>query len=221
MRMTIIKGYEMPHNCYDCDLHNYHECDLTSESIEEDYCWNGDSREKHCPLREVEAIPKADYENRLKADLVAVLTELQLEVQEMDSGCGWEGYRPTAQVLEVIQQKINELPSVTPQEPMVIPIAEFKFDKDKLKELVDRAVLTVIPQEPTDKIFTKAELDSMAKAINYGWELRVNEVLDKIRAEIDNALSDGMIHKKTVLGIIDKYKAEIEPQESEVEDGTN
>ena len=41
------------------------------------------------------------------------------------------------------------------------------------------------------------------------------KVLDKIRAEIDNALSDGMIHKKTVLGIIDKYKAEIEPQESE------
>ena len=41
------------------------------------------------------------------------------------------------------------------------------------------------------------------------------EVLDKIRAEIYNALSDGMIHKKTVLGIIDKYKAEIEPQENE------
>ncbi len=35
-------------------------------------------------------------------------------------------------------------------------------------------------------------------------------VIDKIRAEIDNALSDGMIHKKTVLGIIDKYKAEQE-----------
>lgn len=35
-------------------------------------------------------------------------------------------------------------------------------------------------------------------------------VLDKIRAEIDNALSDGMIHKKTVLGIIDKYKADID-----------
>ena len=46
---------------------------------------------------------------------------------------------------------------------------------------------------------------------------KVNEVLDKIRAEIDNALSDGMIHKKTVLGIIDKYKADIEPQESEAE----
>ena len=34
----------------------------------------------------------------------------------------------------------------------------------------------------------------------------IAEVLDKIRAEIDNTLSDGMIHKKTVLGIIDKYK---------------
>ena len=35
-------------------------------------------------------------------------------------------------------------------------------------------------------------------------------ILDKIRAEIDNVLSDGMIHKQTVLGIIDKYKAESE-----------
>ena len=40
--------------------------------------------------------------------------------------------------------------------------------------------------------------------------LEQESVLDKIRAEIDNALSDGMIHKKTVLGIIDKYKAESE-----------
>ena len=58
--MTIINNYEMPENCYMCDLQNYHECDLTGESIEEDYCWNGDSREKHCPLREVEAIPKEE-----------------------------------------------------------------------------------------------------------------------------------------------------------------
>jgi exonuclease VII small subunit len=82
--MIIIKNYKMPHNCYACDLHNYHECDLTSESIEEDYCWNGDSREKHCPLREVEAIPKDQYEARLRADMVAMLTELQLEIEELD-----------------------------------------------------------------------------------------------------------------------------------------
>ena len=37
-----------------------------------------------------------------------------------------------------------------------------------------------------------------------------DKVLDKIRAEINNVLSDGMIHKRTVLGIIDKYKAESE-----------
>ena len=66
MGMTIINNYEMPANCYMCDLQNYHECDLTGESIEEDYCWNGDRREKHCPLREVEAIPKDQYEQRLK-----------------------------------------------------------------------------------------------------------------------------------------------------------
>lgn len=52
---------------------------------------------------------QADYVNRLKADLEAILVELQLDVEEMDSGCGWEGYRPTAQVIGLIQQKINEL----------------------------------------------------------------------------------------------------------------
>lgn len=31
----------------------------------------------------VEAIPKADYENRLKADMVAMLTEIQLEIEEL------------------------------------------------------------------------------------------------------------------------------------------
>ena len=57
----------------------------------------------------IEAIPKSDYEARLKGDLVAMLTEIQTEIKEMDSGCGWEGYRPTAQVIGLIQQKINEL----------------------------------------------------------------------------------------------------------------
>ncbi len=107
--MIIIENYRMPHNCYDCDIHNYHECSLTSESIEEDYCWNGDSREKHCPLREVEAIPKADYENRLKADIKAILIELQLEIKEHDPGCGWEGYADKNVIDCIIQEKINAL----------------------------------------------------------------------------------------------------------------
>ena len=57
----------------------------------------------------VDYILRADYENRLKADLVAMLTEIELEIEEMDSGCGWEGYRPTAQVIGLIQQRINSL----------------------------------------------------------------------------------------------------------------
>ena len=116
--MVTIKNYSMPHNCYDCDLHNYHECNLTSESIEDDYCWNGDSREKHCPLREVEAIPKSDYENRLKADMVAMLTEIQLEIKELwdnryDVWLDNQYYIGKSDTLEevdeVIQQKINAL----------------------------------------------------------------------------------------------------------------
>lgn len=103
MGMIIIKNYSMPHNCYDCDLHNYHECDPTSESIEQDYCWNGDSREKHCPLREVEAIPNADYENRLKADMVAMLTEIQLEIEELPM------YYDPLDISDLIRQKIDTL----------------------------------------------------------------------------------------------------------------
>ena len=117
MGMTIINNYEMPSNCYMCDLHNYHECDLTGESIEEDYCWNGDSREKHCPLKEVEAIPKDQYE----ADMVAMLTELQLEIKELwdsryDVWLDNQYYIGKSDTLEevdeVIQQKINLLKEV-------------------------------------------------------------------------------------------------------------
>ena len=61
----------------------------------------------------VEAIPKSDYENRLKADMVAMLTEIQLELDEeiydyngadMDS----EAYA-VGRCKDIIQQKINAL----------------------------------------------------------------------------------------------------------------
>ena len=51
----------------------------------------------------VEAIPKADYETRLKADMVAMLTEIQLEIEEMPMH-----YDPR-DVNDLIQQKINTL----------------------------------------------------------------------------------------------------------------
>lgn len=114
MGMTIINNYEMPSNCYICDLHNYHECDLTGESIEEDYCWNGDSREKHCPLREVEAIPKDQYEARLKADMVAMLTDMLIDVEEIASREQWCDYAndnciSRYDVEDLIQKKIKVL----------------------------------------------------------------------------------------------------------------
>ena len=65
-----------------------------------------------CPT--VEAIPKSDYESRLKDDMVAILTELQ---QEID-GEAWtrecldgsdERIVEMESVNEVIQQKINNL----------------------------------------------------------------------------------------------------------------
>ena len=65
---------------------------------------------------------KSDYENRLKADLVAILTEIQLEIEELptkrmaitdSSGLicyGYSEHKPTAKdVSKIIQQKINLL----------------------------------------------------------------------------------------------------------------
>ena len=68
----------------------------------------------------VEAIPKADYENRLKADMVAMLKELQLEIEEIkplepiddeDWQCGcFHGLELMQdKCLRLIQEKINNL----------------------------------------------------------------------------------------------------------------
>lgn len=112
--MIGIKDFEMPHNCYECDLNNYHECDITRESIEDDYCWNGDSREKHCPL--VEAIPKDQYEARLQADMEAIFTELKNEmnpIKECEQQIyGKENWNFVRKCQDIIQQKINALKGV-------------------------------------------------------------------------------------------------------------
>ena len=56
----------------------------------------------------VEAIPKADYENRLKADMVAMLTEIQLEIEESEN-CGKAFHLGLQMASNIIQQKINSL----------------------------------------------------------------------------------------------------------------
>ena len=62
----------------------------------------------------VEAIPKADYEARLKADLVAMLTDIQLEIEELDLKDSVFDYQKGAEetreyISDLIQQKIDVL----------------------------------------------------------------------------------------------------------------
>ena len=69
----------------------------------------------------VEAIPKADYENRLKADLKAILVELQLEIHELENPYphDYDNLLPLAQhnafydakssIEDLVDEKINAL----------------------------------------------------------------------------------------------------------------
>ena len=57
-------------------------------------------------IETVEAIPKADYENRLKTDLKAILVELQLEIEELDTPNNGSAYMDC---VEIIQQKIDAM----------------------------------------------------------------------------------------------------------------
>ena len=85
-----------------------------------------DKKTKYCVTDQVmkavvatnRAIPKADYENRLKADMVAMLTEIQLEIEEEAFDMTGLVYIPNidnANVVlmddlnKIIQQKINSL----------------------------------------------------------------------------------------------------------------
>lgn len=62
-----------------------------------------------------EAIPKADYENRLKADITAILEEIDLQFDEI-SFCKRGEWKTVpeikAEYKAIIQEKINELKGV-------------------------------------------------------------------------------------------------------------
>lgn len=57
-------------------------------------------------LEDAEFISKADYKTRLKADMVAMLTEIQLEIEELDTPSNGDAYMTCS---DIIQQKINAL----------------------------------------------------------------------------------------------------------------
>ena len=98
--MIGIKDFDMPSCCNSCSHWSFNRddeplCDLTYEYIRQ-----FDKRQDDCPL--IEAIPKADYENRLKADMVAMLDEISLEIDEMD-------YASIIDCQKLIREKINAL----------------------------------------------------------------------------------------------------------------
>ena len=78
------------------------ECNCTNED-----CFIDDISDM-CPF------PKADYENRLKADMVAMLTELQLEIEELDVSDMVTEYQDGAEetkeyIANMVEEKINSL----------------------------------------------------------------------------------------------------------------
>lgn len=58
---------------------------------------------------------QADYENRLRADMVAMLTDIQLEIEELknEPACCHHFVRGIRRSSEVIQQKIDALKEQT------------------------------------------------------------------------------------------------------------
>ena len=68
--------------------------------------------EEYAKSHNILTMTKDFYENRLKADMVAILVELQLEIEELDNPLDYdfEGYNQCAVDCEkIIQQKINSL----------------------------------------------------------------------------------------------------------------
>lgn len=112
-----IKDFEMPSCCGECQmsscagLSEHFYCDITTYDVDMD----DTERDADCPL--VEAIPKADYETRLKADMVAMLEDLKKEMNPIKE-CehqiyGKEEWNFVGKCQDVIQQKINALKGET------------------------------------------------------------------------------------------------------------
>ena len=68
-----------------------------------------DEFEEYAKSHNILTMTKEFYENRLKADMVAMLEDLDLLIDEFDSGCGWDGYIKKIDAHGLIEQKINAL----------------------------------------------------------------------------------------------------------------
>lgn len=126
MTIAIDKLYlnKMPNSCKECPLTYLDTSDDAyfganeRRCVIDDSCVNGMGSERayDCPL--VEAIPKDEYESRLKADMVAILTELQLEIEEEKQDTKHLHYNDLENAesynngidncIDIIQQKIDK-----------------------------------------------------------------------------------------------------------------
>ena len=126
-------------------------------------------------------------------------------IEEADKLCLETGYDN-----EKVEEMLRELPSVTPQEPKTFKWCTDCKEYDQEKHCCHR----------WSKVIRDTVEDMRQEYIE-------REVLDKIRAEIESIEHYGTNNehdfwlrtpdeiKKDVLTILDKYKAEVEPQESE------
>jgi len=83
-------------------------------TIDEENKFMEESKKHFKEWHDMNYIPKADYENRLKADLVAMLTDMLIDVEEIESREQWCDYAndnciSRYDVEDLIQKKINSL----------------------------------------------------------------------------------------------------------------
>lgn len=111
---------KIPNSCKECPLTYLDTGDdayfgaCERRCVIDDSCVDGMGSERayDCPL--VEAIPKDQYEARLKADMVAILEDLDLKIDEMYepqfSKEGMDGfYWAQGLFKELVQEEINAL----------------------------------------------------------------------------------------------------------------
>ena len=104
-------------------------CNVPADAVNtEEEKWNDWVQEVVAKAPTVEAIPKADYENRLKADMVAMLEELEKKIEgqcKIPNNCAsaYDWNNGVYACYKVIEQKINSL-------------KEIKDDKYKSHEII-------------------------------------------------------------------------------------
>ena len=105
--MVGIKDFDMPSCCGECQmasckgLSGQFYCDITTYDVDMD----DTERDADCPL--VEAISKDQYEQRLKADMVAMLEDLDLQIDE-SAAYNLE----VAKIQRLIRDKIDKLKEI-------------------------------------------------------------------------------------------------------------